>query len=94
MISDQLDEILAAKGDFPIKGTSEVAAPSGFYFSSAIAFGDTVMSSLKVGDAAYTDDSYLSKTLPSGAWHPFLAHVTKITLSSGELQCFLKRLSQ
>ena len=94
MISTQLDELLAANGDWPVKGVSEVIAPNGFYFSSAIAFGDTVMSSLKVGNEAYTGDSYLSKTLPSGAWHPFLAHVTKITLSSGELQCFLKRLSQ
>ena len=94
MISDQLDEILAAKGDFPVQGTSEVTAPNGFYFSSAVAFGDTVMTALKIGTIVYPDDSYLGKTLPSGAWHPFLAHVTKITLSSGELQCFLKRLSQ
>lgn len=94
MISTQLDELLAANGDWPVKGVSEVTAPNGFYFSSAVAFGDTVMTTLKAGDAAYTDDSYLSKTLPSGAWHPFLAQITKITLSSGELQCFLKRLSQ
>ena len=44
-----------------------------------------------VGAVAYIGDSYFNKVLPV-TWHPFTAKVTAITLSSGELQAWLKPL--
>jgi len=82
---------LGRHGDFPIQGTVKVVAPTGFYFWSANVIVDATMTAMEVDGVAYTGDSYLNKVLPV-TWHPFTVKVTAITLSSGELQAWLKPL--
>lgn len=79
-------------GDYPITGTTAIIPPTGYYFASVTAQADSVIASLQVNGASYTTDSYLTKTIYSGQWHPFMAKVTSIALTSGVLQAWLKPL--
>lgn len=79
-------------GDYPITGTTAVVPPAGYYFASVTGSVDSVIASLQVNGVAYTTDSYLTKTIYAGQWHPFMDKVTSITLTSGTLQAWLKPL--
>jgi hypothetical protein len=92
-MSEPFSDTLVGKwGDYPIKGTAKVTAPVGFYFASIYVVSDTVVSAAEVSGVAYTGSSYNGLTMPAGIWHPIMAKVTAITLSSGELQAWLKPL--
>jgi len=95
-MSDMTESILSMTsgkwGDYPIKGTSKVTAPAGFYFAYADVISDATMTAMEVSTVANTSDSYFNKVLPAPVCHPFTAKITAITLSAGELHAWLKPL--
>jgi hypothetical protein len=93
VLVDGINTQLGAYGDYPITGVVAVSAPAGYYFAGVSCLTDATITTLAtVGNVSYTTDSYLNIGLVAGQYHPFTALVTKITLSSGSLQAWLKPL--
>ena len=93
---DSVNVQLGGDGDIPVIGVTKVTAPAGSYFYGVTCWADgTKIATLATaGSVNYTADSYLTKVLAVGQWHPFMAQVTEITLtaSTDNVQAFLRKV--